>query len=323
MNDKEQARKYLLTINNPLDHGMTHETLKDILSSMNCDYWGICDEVGEHGTPHTHVYFTRKSPIRFRTVKDKFPTAHIDKAYGSSSDNRDYLRKEGKWAETKKAETSVEGSFEEWGVLPDEAMEQMSVHEKMIKLIQDGETDAEIIRELPQIAYHVKDLDFVRQALLAEKYKKEFREVTVTYIYGSSTADLTGLIYSAHDASSIYRITSYTRVTGGHSIRFDQYYGEPVVVFEKYHGQISVEELLPLLDRYPLYLPARYADKVACYTRVYFTSDIPPEKQYFDSTVRYSGMRDKYNSRLDNIVRIDDLGELHVLKGTWEGGDKK
>ena len=58
--------------------------------------------------------------MRFSTIKGRFPTAHIEKAYGSTKDNRDYIRKEGRWAETDKAETSVAGTFEEWGNLPAE-----------------------------------------------------------------------------------------------------------------------------------------------------------------------------------------------------------
>lgn len=38
--------------------------------------------------------------------------------------------------------------------------------------------------------------------------------------------------------------------------------------------------MLNYLDIYPLTLPARYSDRVACYTTVYITSNIPLEEQY-------------------------------------------
>ena len=38
--------------------------------------------------------------------------------------------------------------------------------------------------------------------------------------------------------------------------------------------------MLNYLDVYPLMLPARYSDRVACYTTVYITSNIPLEEQY-------------------------------------------
>ena len=38
--------------------------------------------------------------------------------------------------------------------------------------------------------------------------------------------------------------------------------------------------MLNYLDVYPLSLPARYNDKVACYTKVYITSNISLNEQY-------------------------------------------
>ena len=38
--------------------------------------------------------------------------------------------------------------------------------------------------------------------------------------------------------------------------------------------------MLNLLDVYPPILPARYSDKVACFTKVYITSNLPLNRQY-------------------------------------------
>lgn len=40
--------------------------------------------------------------------------------------------------------------------------------------------------------------------------------------------------------------------------------------------------MLNYLDIYPLMLPARYNDRVACYTTVYITSNVSLEEQYTD-----------------------------------------
>ena len=53
-----------------------------------------------------------------------------------------------------------------------------------------------------------------------------------------------------------------------------------MIVFEEFASQIPIEEMLNLLDIYPLMLPARYSDKVACYTKVYITSNLPLGRQY-------------------------------------------
>lgn len=113
-----QSRKWLLTINNPDDNGLPRDELIDRAQKFNPDYFCMADEIGASGTYHTHLYLYSQSPMRFGTVKRRFPTAHIDKANGTSKENRDYIRKDGKWADTAKAETRVEGTFYAYGELP-------------------------------------------------------------------------------------------------------------------------------------------------------------------------------------------------------------
>ena len=51
------SRKWQLTINNPLDHGYAHKEIIDKLSNIiKLNYWCMCDEVGENGTYHTHIF---------------------------------------------------------------------------------------------------------------------------------------------------------------------------------------------------------------------------------------------------------------------------
>ena len=58
--------------------------------------------------------------------------------------------------------------------------------------------------------------------------------------------------------------------------------GKDVLVLEEFHSQIPISAMLNYLDIYPLTLPARYTDRVACYTTVYITSNIPLSEQYMD-----------------------------------------
>ena len=94
--DKDrQARGWQITINNPKDKDMGHDMIKEILNAIpSMKYWCMCDEVGEQGTPHTHIYFKTGNPVKFSTLKNKFSTAHIEKAQGTPQNNREYIRKE-------------------------------------------------------------------------------------------------------------------------------------------------------------------------------------------------------------------------------------
>ena len=120
MTDNTQSRKWTMTINNPKEHGFDHDNIRLLLNRFCPDYYCMADEIATTGTYHTHVYLYSQSPIRFKTVKNRFPIAHIEKAYGSARDNRDYILKQGKWENDRKSETSVEGTFYEFGTLPNE-----------------------------------------------------------------------------------------------------------------------------------------------------------------------------------------------------------
>lgn len=79
------------------------------------------DEIATTGTKYMqymHIFICSKSPICFSTLKNRFPVAHIDKANGSVMENRDYLRKEGKWQGSDKEQTNLIDTFEEVGNVP-------------------------------------------------------------------------------------------------------------------------------------------------------------------------------------------------------------
>ena len=272
-----QSKKWQLTINNPQDCGLDREHLLDILSRFSLDYFALSDEIASTGTPHTHVFLYAHSNLRFSTIHNKIPIAHIEKALGTVQQNRDYIAKTGKWANTDRAETQVEGSFYEWGTPPTEQEERSPAMTKLLQSVKDGRSTLEIIEETPGFAFKVRDIEALREAVTAAKYRRQNRDLAVYYLFGATGAGKTRGIYSEHPADDICRITDYG---GKNGVRFDAYHGQPVLVFEEFHSQIPIESMLNYLDVYPLMLPARYSDRVACYTTVYITSNIPLEEQY-------------------------------------------
>jgi len=61
----EARRKYQITLNNPQKHDWTHDYIKNVLGTFSSlVYWCMCDEVGEEGTPHTHIFMVFKNPLR-------------------------------------------------------------------------------------------------------------------------------------------------------------------------------------------------------------------------------------------------------------------
>lgn len=191
-----QGRKWNIVINSPHECGMTHEVIKDILMRFAPDYYCLADEVATTGTLHTHIFIYSKSPIRFFTLKERFKSvAHLEKAYGSAKINREYITKGGRWRDTEKSETSVEGSFFEYGQLPDEKAEISPVNYQLIQDINEGKRTAEIVEETPSFVFKVKEIDVLRQALLTEHRGTEYRKLEVAYLFGASGTGKTRSIY--------------------------------------------------------------------------------------------------------------------------------
>ena len=232
-----QSRRWSLTINNPKDCGLDHDTIIERLHLFHPRYFCLADEIGESGTYHTHIYLFSHSPIRFSTIKNRFPPAHIEKSMKGSVANRDYITKSGKWADTKKVETSVEGTFFEFGDIPTEAEEDSPSMYALMGCVEQGMTNAEIIRQKPSYAFRLKGIDEMRDTLQAERYMKENRAVQVLYFYGDSGTGKTRSIFASHKPEDICRITDYG---GKNGTKFDAYHGQPVLVFEEFHSQIPI-----------------------------------------------------------------------------------
>ena len=313
MENNTQARKWALVINNPLEAGLDHAAIREILRRFAPSYFCMADEIATTGTYHTHIFLFSPSPMRFSTVKNRFSTAHIEKAYGSAKANRAYILKEGHWADTDKAETSVSGTFEEWGDLPAEKEEEAP---EMFKLIQDlraGKSVMEIIEDNPKLAFRIREIETLRQAILEEKYSAENRALEVTYLYGASGTGKTRGIFEMHDRKSICRITDYGSRNG---VRFDAYHCQDVLVLEEFHSQIPISAMLNYLDIYPLTLPARYTDRIACYTKVYITSNIPIEEQYRDIQRYQMETWRAFLRRVQNVIEyLPDGSTVQHKKG--------
>lgn len=271
-----QLKAVQITINNPEQNGYTEEKIANILTQSRIRYACMSREIGDNGTIHVHIYILFPSARRFSTLKKRFPKAHIEKAYGSPFDNRDYIRKEGKWKDTAKAETSIEGSFREFGDIPDSYILGMPEMDEIYEDIKNGVSTSDILENHPKHLFKVNSIDAVRQAYLSDKYREHLRALTVTYIYGATATGKTRSIFNRYSPEQICRITSY----GKNGTKFDSYRGEDVLVFEEFASQIPIEEMLNYLDIYPIMLPARYNDKVACFTKVFITSNLPLNQQY-------------------------------------------
>lgn len=268
-----QGRKWLLTINNPIEKDWNHEKIKaELLKFSSIIYYCLGDEQGE--TRHTHIFFMSEIPIRFSTIKKRFPEAHIDKAYGTAEDNRNYVQKAGKWADTDKAETTIPDTFEESGDLPEEPGQGYRTDiGEIYHQIDEGMSNAEIMAANPEAAMHIGKMDKIRQDILETRFRSRWRELEVSYIFGPTATGKTRGVMDTHGYENVCRVSDYKHP-------FDRYAQEPVLCLDEFRSSLPIGDMLEYLDGYPLQLPARYANRQACYETVYILSNIDLSAQY-------------------------------------------
>lgn len=301
----KQSRKWQLTINNPIEKGFTHDKIKAVLSELKpCVYWCIADEAGgQTNTYHTHMFIVGKSPIRFSRMKNLFPESHIESAYSSCEDNVSYIKKEGKWEKSEKGLTKIEGTFEEWGELPPEHRGEKPELSILYEMIKSGMSNYEIIESNQDYLFDTDKIERVRLILKQEEFKNTWRDVEVTYIYGKTGAGKTRNVMESYGYENVFRITDYLHP-------YDLYKGEDIVCLEEYNSSIKINDILSVIDGYPVKLACRYSDKIACFTKVYFLTNISLEKQYPNVQIEAPETWKAFLRRIKKVIHYKSETEI-------------
>lgn len=274
MGGTKTCRKWNITINNPLDYGFNHQKIKDCIDSLkSVKYWAMCDEMGS--TLHTHIIIYRTSPLLFQTLKKLFPPGHIEKMMGTVAENREYLMKDGKWKGTDKEETKLVNTFEEFGTVPEERQGQRNDLTALYDMIKEGKSNYEILEDNPNYMMQLEKVERCREILRYEQFKNIVREMHVEYWFGDPGSGKTSGVYKLYGGyDKVYRITDNRNP-------WDGYKGQDVILFDDFRAcDFDINILLKWLDIYPLELPCRYNNKQACFTHIYFTSNISFDQLY-------------------------------------------
>ncbi len=284
-----QGRKWQVTINNPVDHGFDHAAIKSALEQFRgLLYYCLCDEEGDEcKTRHTHVFFVLRNPCTAERVNNLFPKMHRERVAGTCAENRAYVLKDGeKYNKQPNGEyfytdssgkdhqgVNFSDTFEEWGEMPQEHQGKSRASEMIVSMVKDGASNLEIVNAVP-VAY--KDLDKIermRSMFRDVAFSSQWRELTVTYIFGPSGVGKTRSVMDTYGYDAVYRVTDYKHP-------FDTYDGQDVLVFEEFRGGLKHGDMLNYLDGYPILLPCRYFNRQACYTKVFIITNLPPDRQY-------------------------------------------
>lgn len=299
------SRKYQVTFNNPEEHGFSHDVIKTTLETFKgVLYWCMGDEIASTGTYHTHLYVVFRNAVEFSNIHKRFLGAHIEACKGSHQENRDYVRKEGKYLDDPKHDTSVPGTFEESGELPPDPDKRQKQSEAIMEMVLAGASTGEILRAYPSALNHQKSIDAARQEFRAEQFRNVFRPLQVEYIWGKTGVGKTRYVMEKHGMENVYRVTNYKNP-------FDSYNGEEVILFDEFRSSLDIADMLKYLDGYPVKLPARYGDREACFTIVYVISNIPFESQYPDvqrnEPETWEAFKRRFNGGVYEMLGKDDM----------------
>ena len=315
MSSRKTSRKWNLTINEPIEKGWTHDKLKYTLQSIaSMVYFCLGDEIGENETFHTHLYFVTKNCKPFTTVKNFFPEAHIEAPDGTSQQNRDYVFKEGakfnKDSETGKYDytdsqgkkhigTHYDNSNEEWGELPQERQGARTDIADLYEMIKDGYTNVEIMEVNPKYMMCLDKIERARQNYRESVYSDTWRELDVNYIWGPTGSGKTRFVKDKYGYSNVYTVSDYYHP-------FDMYQGQDVILFEEFRSSLRISDMLKYLDGYPVELPARYINKTACFTKVFFCTNIDLRAQYRDIQKDEPETWKAFLRRINNVMVMVD-----------------
>lgn len=283
-----QSRKWQLTANNPLLHGWTHEKIIEGIESIaSVLYWCMCDEIGQEGTLHTHIFIVFRNPKLHTVLENVFPGIHRENVKGTSQQNRDYVLKDGEkynkqpdgtydYVDSqgkRHTGTNYGDTFVEWGELPHEQQGKSRDVEKILALLQDGADNAEIVLNVPGAMMNLDKIERTRSMFRDKLFSETWRDLDVVYIFGQTGSGKTRSVMDKFGYTNCYRVTDYKHP-------FDTYDGQDIIIFEEFRSSLKHGDMLNYLDGYPLLLPCRYFNRQACFTKVFIITNIPPDEQY-------------------------------------------
>lgn len=278
----KQTKAFFLTLNNPLEHGYSHEQIIDIIHSKfkHVIYWCMCDEQGS--CYHTHVYILLSKKKRWSAVQKAFSHAHIEQdVKGTPQECRAYIKKDNaKYKD--KIETNLPDTFYEEGELPiiylsNDRAEMLLQIESMLN---DGLRPEEIMSQ--SIIFRQFE-SLIRKQFFAKRFSETppIRDVTVIWHLGSSGS---GKSYTyvqlceEFGADEVYYASDYANNC---TALLDTYQAEKCLFLDEVKiDSFKFGYLLQLLQGYRTPVHARYSNIMSLWSIIHITSIFTPHELY-------------------------------------------
>lgn len=278
-----QGRRWVLTINNPTQ---TDEEIEQYISSLEHFKYAMFQREQGHEmeTIHIQLFIIFSIGKRFNTIKNYFPTAHIEQARGTNAQCRDYCSK---------SDTRVSGPYE-IGEFTEER--SRSDIKSFMQLIEAGASDYEIAQLYPSLFLkECNKLTFLR-SVRNVNYSKQKRDVEVYYIYGVSGSGKTTYVEDLTIDDEVFYVDTFDNSA------FTGYKGEKTLIIDEFRGQFSLQFMNRLFDGSPIKLRGLNSLVSACFDKVYILSNYKFTELYKKEQEENKEAFKGFDRRLHNIV---------------------
>lgn len=332
-----KARLWLITINNPQNHGISLEQsgilerFKEDIKTGRVTYVAsvmeqslTVDENDKH-TPHGHIAAYFPSQELGGHLHKLFPMAALQDCKANILSVRQYLIKDPTGAWYKKYPEKFgeklpddEANFWEWGIIPDgrrksaDSQSSKTLSEDVLQAIREGKNDAEILTKFPTVWNRSAELRKIRFAIMSQKYRPIYRDLNCIYVEVN---------FPPKEAYKLFAHTPDTYVVSDYTHPWDSYCAEKTVVLTEYVGQFPWFEIRRLLSGNYCTLPARFSDAVACYTNIIIISPLRFAEMCKCGKGYNPNILISYFTHSRRYLDLADFGTDYVLNptsGDWE-----
>ena len=275
-----------------------------VRTAFNAEFFAWNMEKNKAGKLHIHLYLELSdNGVRFKTMQNRFPGAHIELRRGSPQQALLYLEKpEGVlFGGEEKSHTVVvpvqtEGDFAPYALLKwrrRSETEKMKTQEKFEYFLENCNSFQEVkYQDIHFSTMHQKSLesafsekqftDFVNSDAVktftnADGNKCYTVNRKVYYLWGTSRVGKSHGVERKFGQENVSSVGSLCR-----GMKFDDYRETPVMILDEFYSQLSLNEVLGILDDKIGYLPCRYSNKRNLTTTIVLTSNDPLREQYAD-----------------------------------------
>lgn len=254
---------YLFTLNNYTDEELSHLNNWDGILSTEIKYIIFGKEVGAQGTPHLQGYVEFRGRKTLASAKAFLGTNRIhldlrDEKQMSQQNCIEYCKKDGDWVEFGQCarqgnRSDLQGAIES------------------LRNVGLESTAEQYPGVFVRYGRGLRDLQFT---VINRAVQRQLRPVHVTVYYGPPGTGKThrAFVENATDCFILRR--------GNSGVWFDGYDQQKVLIIDDFKGWIPFQQLLNLLDKYPMCCEIKGGMVWAHWTKVIITSNHHPDEWY-------------------------------------------